>query len=29
MPRRISLIVMAGFQPSSSFRIERQTVPEG
>lgn len=25
----MSLIVIAGFQPSSSFRIERQTVPEG
>jgi hypothetical protein len=23
------LIVIAGFQPSSSFRMERQTVPEG
>ena len=29
MPRRISLMVMAGFQPSSSLRMERQTVPEG
>ena len=29
MPSRISLIVMAGFQPSSSLRMERQTVPEG
>jgi len=29
MPNSISLIVIAGFQPSSSLRIERQTVPEG
>lgn len=29
IPSRICLIVMAGFQPSSSLRIERQTVPEG
>lgn len=29
IPRRICLIVIAGFQASSSFRIERQTVPEG
>ena len=29
MPSNISLIVIAGFQPSSSLRIERQTVPEG
>jgi hypothetical protein len=29
MPRRICLMVIAGFQPSSSFRIERQTVPDG
>jgi hypothetical protein len=29
MPSKISLIVIAGFQPSSSFRMLRQTVPEG
>jgi hypothetical protein len=29
IPRRICLMVMAGFQASSSLRIERQTVPEG
>ena len=29
MPRRICLMVMAGFQASSSLRIDRQTVPEG
>lgn len=29
MPSRISLIVIAGFQPSSSLRMLRQTVPEG
>lgn len=29
MPRRICLMVMAGFHPSSSFRMERHTVPEG
>ncbi len=29
MPKRICLMVIAGFQPSSSFNIERQTVPEG
>jgi hypothetical protein len=29
MPSRISLMVMAGFQPSSSLRMDRQTVPEG
>jgi len=29
MPSRISLMVIAGFQPSSSLRIERQTVPDG
>lgn len=29
MPRRICLMVMAGFQASSSLRIERQTVPDG
>lgn len=28
-PSRICLIVMAGFHASSSFRIDRQTVPEG
>lgn len=29
MPRRICLTVIAGFHASSSFRMERQTVPEG
>jgi hypothetical protein len=29
MPRRISLMFIAGFQPSSSFRMDRQTVPDG
>jgi len=29
MPSRISLMVIAGFQPSSSFRIDRHTVPDG
>lgn len=29
MPRRICLMVIAGFQPSSSFNIDRQTVPDG
>ena len=29
IPSRICRIVMAGRQASSSFRIERQTVPEG
>jgi len=29
IPSRISLIVIAGFQPSSSFKMDRQTVPEG
>lgn len=28
-PRRICLIVMAGFHPSSSFRMDKQTVPDG
>lgn len=28
-PRRICLIVIAGFHASSSFRIDKQTVPEG
>lgn len=29
IPSRICLIVMAGFQASSSFRMDRQTVPDG
>ena len=29
MGRVTCLIVIAGFHPSSSFRMERQTVPEG
>lgn len=29
MPNKICLIVIAGFQPLSSSRMERQTVPEG
>ena len=29
MPSRICLTVMAGFHASSSFKIDRQTVPEG
>lgn len=29
MPMRICLTVMAGFHASSSFRIDRQTVPDG
>lgn len=29
MPCRICLIVIAGFHPSSSFRIDKQTVPDG
>lgn len=29
IPSRICLMVMAGLQASSSFKIDRQTVPEG
>lgn len=29
MPSMICLTVMAGFHASSSFRIDRQTVPDG
>lgn len=29
MPSRISLIVIAGLQPSSSFKMDKQTVPDG
>ena len=29
MPSRMALIVMAGFQASSSFRMDKQTVPDG
>lgn len=29
MPRRTCLIVMEGFQSFSSFRMERQTFPDG
>jgi len=28
-PRRICLMVIAGFHASSSFRMDKQTVPEG
>lgn len=29
IPNNICLMVMCGFQSSSSFKIDRQTVPEG
>jgi len=29
IPSKICLMVMAGFHPSSSFKMDRHTVPEG